>query len=69
MYKPITLGICALMLQGCFYQSVNTTDLLKANYFCQDKLGVEKISAIFLGAEKVRCVGGEWAWLDGMKLP
>jgi len=69
MYKPIAVTICALMLQGCMYQSVNTTDLLKANYFCRDKLGVESITADFIGQEKVWCINGNWTWLDGMKLP
>lgn len=62
----LTVLLVALLLTGCFYQTVNQFDIQRASKACG---GVEKIvgiSAAFDGQEKVLCMNAEQFILKGL---
>ena len=58
------------MLQGCLYQMVDETDILKAQDFCskQGRGGVKDIRADFLGIENITCANGDSVRSDAYKI-
>jgi hypothetical protein len=69
--KKVICGIIVVLMgfsvTGCFYQRVDKTDLLRAEYFCEGRLGVKDILVDFLGNETVTCVNGELSNLRFVK--
>lgn len=57
MKLPIILT-CAAALTGCFYQSVDQSDLRKAAEFCKGSENVLTIRSGALGEEGVKCMDG-----------
>jgi len=55
--KKFTILIFLLFLTGCS-QTVNFSQIKRAEFFCKDKFGISKINIDKLGA-KVFCVSGE----------
>lgn len=47
--------ILSLALSGCFYQSVNYSDIDHAAKFCGGVQNISELSANMLGGESVRC--------------
>lgn len=58
MKSKLIIAVLALMLQGCFYQTVTAYDIQRADKFCEDKGGVFSITASFLGLETAYCNDG-----------
>ncbi|PCI20828.1 MAG: hypothetical protein COB62_04230 [Piscirickettsiaceae bacterium] len=50
--KTLITAAILLLLQGCFYQSVDETDIKLANEKCKDNQGVRKIT-IYAGVSTV----------------
>jgi hypothetical protein len=57
MKNIITAGIL-LLLQGCFYQSVDETDIKLANEKCKDNNGVKSITIYAGVSTAVECKDG-----------
>ncbi len=68
--SALTCLLAVLMLQGCFYQMVDQTDILKAQEFCskQNRGGVKEIRTDVLGAEKLTCINGDSIFGSVVKL-
>lgn len=66
--KIITYAVIIMILNGCYYQITDKTDILKSEQFCKDKGGVKNIQVDFLGGEKVACLDGDRTWLSKVKL-
>lgn len=56
--KFIVLGLVVLSLSGCFYQTVDITDIKKATQQCEGRGGIKLISSSWVGREVVDCVDG-----------
>ena len=69
MKKLMSLLSLAVLLTGCIYQTVDKTDLLKAEHFCKDKGGVMKIASAFIGSERIYCLRGGTSYTSAVKLP
>jgi hypothetical protein len=55
--KKLTMLLVLIFLTGCS-QTVNFSQIKRAEFFCKDKFGISKIDIDKLGA-KVYCVNGE----------
>ena len=51
--------LSALLLTGCFYQTVNQFDIQRASKVCGGVEKIVQISAAFDGREKVLCLNAE----------
>ena len=58
LLKVATLATVGFIATGCMYQSVDITDIMKAEQFCKGKGGVKEIDALFTGHENVFCING-----------
>ena len=56
----------ALLLTGCFYQTVNQFDIQRASKVCGGVEKIVQISAAFDGQEKVLCLNAEQFLLEGV---
>jgi hypothetical protein len=56
--KLLPIVACTLLLQGCFYQTVNQWDLQRATYFCGSVEAVVEVQSTFLGDEFITCING-----------
>ena len=56
--KTILAIIFATILTGC-YQRINITEIMKAEKYCSDKLGVLEITEHAVGVTRVHCVSGD----------
>jgi len=56
--KALASFITCFALTGCFWQTVDITDIMKAQQFCKDKGGIKEIDAVWTGQEHVYCVSG-----------
>lgn len=55
--KYLLVILACLFLQGCFYQSVNKSDITAAENKCKaENSEIYEITADFLGSEKVTCL-------------
>lgn len=68
MIKLIGAVFIASTFTGCFYQVTDKTDILKAQDFCKDKIGVKDIRVDFTSGEIVECLNGKSKSLDFHKL-
>jgi len=62
--KLLPIVACTLLLQGCFWQTVNQWDLQRATYFCGSVEAVAEVTVTFAGGETVTCIDGKKARLD-----
>ena len=58
--------LSALLLAGCFYQTVNQFDIQRASKVCGGVEKIVQISAAFNGQEKVLCLNAEQFFLKGV---
>ena len=58
--------LSALLLTGCFYQTVNQFDIQRASKVCGGVEKIVQISAAFNGQEKVLCLNAEQFFLKGV---
>ncbi len=56
--KYLVVLMCSVMMTGCFYQSVNISDLKKAISYCKGAENVMHINAWSVGSEIVYCTDG-----------
>lgn len=61
LLKVATLTAAVFIANGCMYQSVDITDIIKAEQFCKDKGGVKEIDAVFTGNAEIFCISGATA--------
>jgi hypothetical protein len=57
--KKILVAAVLLSLSGCFYQNVHNGDIQAAQTFCGSRGGINHITTVFDGREKVECQNGE----------
>ena len=62
LLKVATLVAAVFIANGCMYQSVDITDIMKAEQFCKDKGGVKEIDVFFTGYENIFCKSGAKAY-------
>lgn len=58
MKTKLLILAASVMLSGCFYQSVDASDLLKAEHFCKNHRGILSISSTVFGDEHITCIDG-----------
>lgn len=68
MKKLLVTILTALSLQGCMYQTVNSYDIARANYYCKGSENVVQISSSVSGVEIVTCLDGSKEVLDNVKI-
>lgn len=69
MKKLIIIPILALSLSGCFWQTVNSSDIETAIARCKQEYStVVEISANFVGEESVLCSNRQKYALQGKEL-
>jgi putative hemolysin len=66
--KLLLTAIAILLLQGCLYQSVDITDIKKADQYCSTRGGVKAITVHAVGPEFGKCVNGDVKRLEDVKL-
>lgn len=69
MKKLLTTLVLAatLLLSGCVWQSVDSTDLIRAAHKCQGIELISKISSHALGPVTVECINGDKFALNSIK--
>jgi hypothetical protein len=67
-FKILSIIVCSLLLQGCFYQTINHWDIERAAYFCNGIEAVVEITARFDGEEHVTCHNGDATYLIKVKI-
>ena len=68
IFIAILFSLSLPLLSGCFYQVTDQTDILKAEQFCKDHLGVKDIIVSAIGGEVVSCIDGTGRDLVSYKL-
>ena len=66
--KILFLLFSIVILQGCWYQKVDITDIKKAQQFCKSRGGVKYIRIDWEMTEVVFCINGEDKRLGSVKL-
>ena len=64
IFIAILFSLSLPLLSGCLYQVTDQTDILKAEQFCKDHLGIKDIVVSFGGTEDVHCVDGNSINMD-----
>ncbi|CAH9013565.1 hypothetical protein VP501E541_P0104 [Vibrio phage 501E54-1] len=67
--KFLVVLVCSVMMTGCFYQSVNISDLNKAASYCNGLDNIMKIDAWSTGYERIFCMDGSSKRTSEIKLP
>ena len=65
--KYIVITALAIALSGCVYQTVNSNDWRKAEFFCKNKAGVEYVVSTFAGDVTIHCNNGDSAYKHNVK--
>jgi hypothetical protein len=58
MKNVLLFIVAALTLSGCMWQTADSSDLRKAEYFCKGVLNIAKIDIRFDSAEVIYCLDG-----------
>ena len=66
--KTLAIIAASFLLSGCFYQTVNQTDLYKAVNFCGSVEKITYVSSHFIGGGFVGCRNGKRANLNNMEV-
>jgi hypothetical protein len=56
--KLLPIVACTLLLQGCWYQTVDHLDLQRATYFCGSVEAVAEVQSWWLNEVYVTCING-----------
>ncbi len=56
--KLFSIIACSLIMNGCMWQTADSSDLRKAEYFCKGVLNIAKIDIRFDSAEVIYYLDG-----------
>ncbi len=66
--KYLVVFMCSVMMTGCFYQSVNISDLNKAVHYCNGLDNIMQIDSWITGGERIFCIDGSSKGTNDIKL-